>query len=818
MHNRCANAQLLLYSERIRCGRRIVVIVMKKTRFIQILCSLLVGIIFMLAVMGAFVVYELLQTKDDSAVIIQTASISAEYDGTPLTNHQWSFLANPLLGFDLVVEFTGSQTDVGQSPNTATVKVFDENGEDITDQFNIQIQPGTLTVTARALDIDEIEDLSGRTAVNGQYILTSDQIDLVDGHYAVVSIQEGQDNGGNPSETITEVRIYDENDVDVTHNYDLHTKDYEYIIKEVASDNGGNTLPSLSTLLSSSGQNDENIVMYSVYCDIDTTLYLRSKSLGDYLGSGWGEAPVYPELDSHNCAASYLTSFYLKNRYAPLHSVQIIPYIADYGLPYYATNTNPNGVIQTDDTTNVGSPGQQYAVDFYLYDGTTLRPVNSTSVYEQFYQQFVHANYTSLDLNTLQYMAQIIQQQGFSKDDPNIINKVARYIQQAAVYNKDYDRGLDSAPNNAIAFLEEYKEGVCRHYATAATLLFRALGFPARYTIGAIAETQAGQWSLVYSEKAHAWTEVYIDGIGWIMVEVTGFSDGEGDGACEDCGDSECDGNCGASGGSGGSASTGPMPTEPKALTLKPATVTKLYDGTPLYPNGQLIGFEELEKLGYYYHIAISGSRSEVGVSESNIEYLVIFDSRGNDVTSSFDITTEPGRIHVYYYTIQFTSKSITKVYDGENCPLPISITAGKLQNGHYWMSESTTHKHVGVQDNSFQIRMIDAQGNDVTDLYLIDKVYGTATITPASLTLQAGDATKVYDGTPLTCQDYWVVEGSLVSADSITEVHIEGSQIGVGRSDNMIFGVLIMDADGNDVSANYTIKFLPGKLKVTNS
>ena len=790
---------------------------MKKTRFIQILCSLLVGIIFMLAVMGAFVVYELLQRQDDDAIIIRTASIAAEYDATPLTNHQWALISGTLGDLELVVEITGSQTNVGESPNTATVKLIDANGNDVTSQYNIQIETGTLTVTPRRVDIDEIEDLAGHFAVNDQYKLTSDDIDLVDGHYAIITIQEGQDNVGNPSETIASVQIYDENHVDVTQNYDLYTKDYEYIIKEVVSENGGSTLPSISTLLSDI-EEDENIVMYSVYCDIDATLYLRSTSLGDYLGNGWGAAPVYPELDAHNCAASYLTSFYLEKQNAPLHTAEIIPYIEDYGMPYYATNTNPNCVIQTDDTTNVGSPGQQYAVDFYLYDGTTLRPVSRTNNYERAYQNFVYANYTSMDQQTLEYMTQIIQQQGFSKDDPDIIHKVASYIQQAAVYNKDYNRGLDNAPNNAIAFLEEYKEGVCRHYATAATLLFRALGFPARYTIGAMASTQANQWTLVYSSKAHAWTEVYIDGIGWIMVEVTGSSDSEGGEACENCGDSECDGNCDASGGSGSSDGYGPMPTEPKALTLQPATVTKLYDGTPLYPLGGLIGFEELEKLGYYYHLTVSGSRTEVGVSESIIEHISIFDSHGNDVTNFFAITTEPGRIHVYYYTIEFTSKSVTKVYDGQNCPVRLSITSGKLQKDHYYAAEATSHKHVGTQDNTFDIRINDAQGNDVTDQYLVKKVYGTATITPAPLTLQAGDATKVYDGTPLTCLDYWIIEGNLMPGDSIAEAITQGSQTEIGRSENMIYMVLILDADGNDVSANYAIKFIPGKLKVTAS
>ena len=44
---------------------------------------------------------------------------------------------------------------------------------------------------------------------------------------------------------------------------------------------------------------------------------------------------------------------------------------------------------------------------------------------------------------------------------------------------------LDEEANIVTAFLSDrYTEGVCRHYASAATMIFRALKIPARYTIG----------------------------------------------------------------------------------------------------------------------------------------------------------------------------------------------------------------------------------------------------------------------------------------------------------------------------------------------
>ena len=90
------------------------------------------------------------------------------------------------------------------------------------------------------------------------------------------------------------------------------------------------------------------------------------------------------------------------------------------------------------------------------------------------------------------YLNYVIKEQGFSASDADIIAKVAKYVQGAAKYNLDYDRLLDVQTDIAVAFLRDFKEGICQHYASAATLLFRMLGIPARYTVGYAVEAEAG--------------------------------------------------------------------------------------------------------------------------------------------------------------------------------------------------------------------------------------------------------------------------------------------------------------------------------------
>lgn len=75
-------------------------------------------------------------------------------------------------------------------------------------------------------------------------------------------------------------------------------------------------------------------------------------------------------------------------------------------------------------------------------------------------------------------------------------------------------------------FLLESQSGYCTHFATAFTLLARKEGFPARYVQGFCVPVTGAEEIKVYSDMAHAWPEVYLDGIGWIPFEPTpGYAD-----------------------------------------------------------------------------------------------------------------------------------------------------------------------------------------------------------------------------------------------------------------------------------------------------
>ncbi len=74
-------------------------------------------------------------------------------------------------------------------------------------------------------------------------------------------------------------------------------------------------------------------------------------------------------------------------------------------------------------------------------------------------------------------------------------------------------------------FLYVSKEGYCTYYASAMTVLCRMAGLPARYVEGFIAKPSTDGFAYVTGQDAHAWTEVYFEGFGWVPFDPTPTQD-----------------------------------------------------------------------------------------------------------------------------------------------------------------------------------------------------------------------------------------------------------------------------------------------------
>lgn len=872
----------------------------------------MLGILLLIAVLVGITVNDAL-ISEKVTLDIFTGSAEAVYDGTPLTNHNWHITNGTLKsGHNISVTFVAAQTNVGEVSNSVSVLITDELGADVTGDYKINYDLGTLKVTPRPITVntkDASKIYDGKALSCKEYTLSPENKALVKGHKERIVITSLITNKGITTNAIDQINIYDENGLDVTNNYqimanyglleikprtvtitsedaskeydgkpltcdkyevtssegdgflfghkaDVHitgsltkpgvalntigsvfvldqrkndvTENYNIITKEgillVTSRNQGDAFEEsdgdYSDGFGGGGGGDQmNDVLYSVYATTDGAMYLRMGSFGDYYGTGWAAAPA--ELYNDRNAIFYMTAGLIEQMGSSAREVQIKSYSSPYVMPYFISDRGGSTNVQNDSLLEEGVTAL-YSFKYHEFDDRLLERGADPSTFESAYREFVYQNYLYIDGGSNAYMQSIIAAQKFSKNDKDIINKVAKYIQGAAKYNLDFDPALEQSSNIAIAFLDVYKEGVCRHYATAATLLYRSLGIPARYTVGVMAETQANRWVDVTADRGHAWVEVYIDGIGWINVEVTGslengegiLSPGAGGGMCDGSCEGECDGSC--SGGGGGGAGAGGNETyDKKEMSLYPETVRKKYDGKPLYAEPILHGFDEYAKLGYSYYVEVTGERTELGVTQSKITAITIYDSNGNDVTSSFTLNLKPGKVHVYNTKLTFESVTYTKEYDGKITETPYKWN-GSLMPDHRYSIKFTTNVNAGTWQNSFNVTILDASGSDVSDYYYIEKKYGQAIINPVFITVKAGDATKVYDGSPLICNEYSIIEGYLVDGDKIGYCLVQGTQTEIGRSDNRIAYLTIINQNEEVVTSNYTVVTKSGKLKVT--
>ncbi|MEV7086591.1 DUF3488 and transglutaminase-like domain-containing protein [Streptomyces sp. NPDC093085] len=86
-----------------------------------------------------------------------------------------------------------------------------------------------------------------------------------------------------------------------------------------------------------------------------------------------------------------------------------------------------------------------------------------------------------------------------------------------------YNTAVDSGTGvTAITRFLENKEGFCVHFSFAMAAMARTLGIPARVAVGFTPGTPQGNGAMsVGLRDAHAWPELYFEGVGWTRFEPT---------------------------------------------------------------------------------------------------------------------------------------------------------------------------------------------------------------------------------------------------------------------------------------------------------
>lgn len=252
-------------------------------------------------------------------------------------------------------------------------------------------------------------------------------------------------------------------------------------------------------------------------------------------------------------------------------------------------------------------------------------------------------------------------------------------------------------------------------------------------------------------------------------------------------------------------------------LTVATETANKTYDGKPFSASGwEHIGGTLLP--GHTLDMRMLSVLSDAG-SISNEGQAVITDESGADQSMLYDVQYRFGTLRIDPLPLYITTQSAQKIYDGT--PLVCedwTLISGDLEPGAVLTPvEFASNSSAGTVDNAIRFHVTDAAGRDITHRYSIVCDYGTLSVQPRAITIRTGSAQKVYDGSPLSCHDFEIIDGSLCDGEQISIVC--NAIMDVGYSDNYVLDCAIYRLAGDhaiEVTACYRITFDFGTLKIT--
>ena len=262
----------------------------------------------------------------------------------------------------------------------------------------------------------------------------------------------------------------------------------------------------------------------------------------------------------------------------------------------------------------------------------------------------------------------------------------------------------------------------------------------------------------------------------------------------------------------------GSLQINPRSVKLTSATDEKVYDGQPL-TNGAVAvsgdGFAEGEGAAYN----VTGSQTNAGSSDNTFTYTLNPGTKAKNYT----VETEPGKLTVTpvtaEVTVTITGNKSTVTYNGAEKSVTgytVSTSNPLYTEADFTFTGTATAK--GSDAGSYAMGLTAAQFENISQNFHELKFAvtdGELTINPMALTITAGSDSKAYDGTPLTCGEF--DSTTPAEGDTVASVTLTGSQTNVGSSDNVASGAKLVRGD-RDVTANYAIEYVNGKLTVTKN
>ncbi|MEU2794787.1 DUF3488 and transglutaminase-like domain-containing protein [Streptomyces sp. NPDC007100] len=292
---------------------------------------------------------------------------------------------------------------------------------------------------------------------------------------------------------------------------------------------GGGTISAVNPLVSLQNSlnqpEDKQVLNYRTTTSDTRDLYLRIVALDQFDGTAWKpseravkDVPAQFPDPSGLSPAVDVTTVNTSVSAAPWYAQNWLP------LPYPATRVDISGRwrFEPEGRTLVGDRGQNTRGAQYQVESLLVRPTRQQLAASPAPPAELAREYTRVPDSLPAVVRETAEQ--VTRGAGSAYDKAVRLqdwfsLNGGFTYNTEVQAGSGT---EAIARFLEQKEGFCVHFAFSMAAMARTLGIPARVAVGFTPGTRQSDGSTSVGLKdAHAWPELYFEGVGWTRFEPT---------------------------------------------------------------------------------------------------------------------------------------------------------------------------------------------------------------------------------------------------------------------------------------------------------
>ncbi|MEW1721347.1 DUF3488 and transglutaminase-like domain-containing protein [Streptomyces sp. NPDC093109] len=296
-----------------------------------------------------------------------------------------------------------------------------------------------------------------------------------------------------------------------------------------AGSGGGGTISAVNPLVSLQDNlnqpEDREALRYKTNAKNTQDMYLRIMALDRFDGTSWrfsqravedvpdrlpGAPGLRSDIGTTEVTTNVSAAGWYRQNYLP--------------MPYPATKVKISGRWRFEPTgrTLVGDRGQSTRGARYEVDSLLVNPTSEQLASAPEASAALRREYTQVPAILPDEVKQTALD--VTKGAKNDYEKAVKLQDWFALdggftYNTEVDSGTGVT---AITRFLQNKEGFCVHFSFAMAAMARTLGIPARVAVGFTPGTPQSDGSMsVGLRDAHAWPELYFEGVGWTRFEPT---------------------------------------------------------------------------------------------------------------------------------------------------------------------------------------------------------------------------------------------------------------------------------------------------------